>query len=77
MKRGGLVRCMRGALDQPFACTLLGWRPESRPFLRFTENNEAKRREQVHLAVAASAAFLLRDARHDVQYEPRAGEWPA
>lgn len=77
-----LVQSLCGAADHPLAPVLRGWCAASRPFAAFAETHATKIRKKVRLAAhgderddllaeLAVAAFLLRDRRFSVRYEPQ------
>lgn len=79
-----LVTSICGAADHPLAPFLRSWCGESRAFLAFAEAHAAKIRKKARLAPQegerndllaelAVAAFLLRDRRFAVVYEPFRG----
>jgi hypothetical protein len=76
-----LVQSICGAADHPLAPFLRQWCTESRPFITFAETHATKIRKKARLASLddeltdllaelAVAAFLLRDRRFTVLYEP-------
>ena len=77
-----LVESICGTADHPVAPFLRRWCGESRPFLAFAEAHASKIRKKTRLAALddeladllaelATAAFLARDRRFAVIYEPR------
>lgn len=76
-----LVESICGASDHPLAPFLRQWCNDSRPFIAFAETHASKIRKKVRLAPLdderadllaelAVAAFLARDRRFTVRYEP-------
>lgn len=75
-----LVQSIAGARTHPLAPLLRRWCEESRPFLAFAETHASKIRKKARLASReeladlfaelAVAAFLARDRRFKVLYEP-------
>ncbi|MDQ3397438.1 MAG: hypothetical protein M3511_06635 [Deinococcota bacterium] len=76
-----LVQRICGTTDHPLAPFLHRWCEESRPFTAFAETHATKLRKKARLASPggalndllaelATAAFLVRDRRFTLQYEP-------
>lgn len=76
-----LVQSICGATDHPLAPLLRQWCNEARPFITFAETHAPKIRKKARLAPRddeltdllaelAVAAFLVRDQRFTVRYEP-------